>query len=77
MELSIPEFVFAILACSGLAVVLISLVSRWRHARAEARSLQNRVICRLCLHAYMDDQRTSRGCVIDCPICGTANQKGG
>ncbi|MFU8892073.1 MAG: hypothetical protein ACNA8L_00450 [Luteolibacter sp.] len=77
MVLSIPEFVFAVLACCGSAVVVVSLVSRWRHARAEAKSLKERVICRLCLHAFADDQYTPRGRVIDCPICGTANEKGG
>jgi hypothetical protein len=76
MELTIPEFVFWILLGSGLAVVTASLLSRWHHARAENISLRDRVICRLCLHAFMDDQHTPRGRTIDCPICGTANEKG-
>lgn len=76
MELTIPEFAFAVLACSGFAVLAISLVSRHLHARAEARSLRDRVICRLCLHAFCDDQHLPRGRVIHCPVCGTANEKG-
>jgi hypothetical protein len=75
MELTIPEFVFAVLAASGLAVVVLSLVSRRLHARAEARSLRNRVICRLCLHAFLDDLHLPKGRVIDCPNCGAANVK--
>jgi len=77
MELSIPEFVFAVLACCGSAVVVVSLISRWRHARLEAISVRDRVICRLCLHAFNDAHHTPRGRVIECPACGTANEKGG
>jgi len=77
MELTIPEFVFAILACAGCAVVGFSCISRWRSARAEARSLRDRLVCRICLHAFMDDTHAPKGRVIDCPHCGTANEKGG
>jgi len=76
MDLTITEFVFTVLVGSGIAVVAISLVSRRLHARAEARSLRDRVICRLCLHAFIDEQHLPRGRVIDCPNCGAANEKG-
>lgn len=76
MELTLPEFSLAVLLCSGFAVLAISLVSRWLHARAEARSLRDRVICRLCLHAFTDEQHIPRGRVIECPNCGAANEKG-
>jgi rubrerythrin len=75
MELTIPEFVFAVLASSGLAVVAISLISRRMHARAEARSLRNRIICRLCLHAFLDESAPSRQRIITCPNCGASNEK--
>jgi len=75
MELTIPEFVFLIIAGSGLAVTAISLVSRWRHARAEAQSLRNRLICRLCLHAFTEEQYAPPGRIIECPLCGAANEK--
>jgi len=75
MELTIPDLVVLIIAGSGLAVLAVSLVSRWRHARAEAQSLRNRLICRLCLHSFSDDQHTPRGRIIECPICGAANEK--
>lgn len=76
MELTIPEVVFALLATSGLTVLALSLISRWRDARAEARSLRERVVCRLCQHAFEDENHAPRGRVIACPICGAANEKG-
>lgn len=77
MQLTIPEFVFAVLAASGFAVVAMSIVSRWRHARSEARSLRARLVCRLCQHAFLDESHAPRGRVLPCPMCGAANQKGG
>lgn len=77
MQLTIPEFVFAVLAVSGFAVVAMSAISRWRHARAEARSMAHRVVCRLCQHAYIDESHEPRGRVVACPMCGAANEKGG
>lgn len=76
MELTISEFVFAVLVCSGLVVLVFSLVSRWRHASGEARSLRDRMVCRLCQHAFVDEGHVPRGRVITCPICGAVNEKG-
>ena len=77
MDLTISEFALVVLVCSGFAVVVFTLVSRWRHARAEARSLRGRVICRLCMHAFEDEGHAPKGRVIACPNCGAANEKGG
>ena len=73
MELTLADFVFYVLAGSFGLVVLFTLVSRTLKARAESRSLTNRVICRLCLHAFED---TSHIETVDCPSCGTMNEKG-
>jgi len=77
MELTIPEFVFVLLAGCGLMVSGVACISRWRHARAEMRSLSERIICRLCLHAFVDESHTQKGRVTECPNCGTANEKRG
>ncbi len=77
MELTVPDFVLAVLLCSGCAVLAMASVSRWLHAREEARAAGDRLVCRLCLHAFVDEGRLPRGRVIDCPVCGTANEKGG
>ena len=73
MELTLADFVFYVLMGSFTLVVLFTVISRTLNARAESRSLANRVICRLCLHAFED---TSHVESVDCPICGAANEKG-
>jgi hypothetical protein len=73
MELTLADFVFYVLMGSFGLVVLFTVVSRTLNARAESRSLANRVICRLCLHAFED---TSHVETVDCPSCGAANEKG-
>jgi protein-arginine kinase activator protein McsA len=73
MELTLADFVFYVLMGSFGLVVLFTFVSRTLNARAESRSLANRVICRLCLHAFED---TSHVETVDCPSCGAANEKG-
>ncbi len=73
MELTLADFVFYVLMGSFALVVLFTLVSRTLNARAEGRSLANRVICRLCLHAFEDSSHVE---TVDCPICGAMNEKG-
>ncbi len=75
MELTIPEFSFAVLAFCGLAVFVFSCVSRWLHARAEANALRDRVVCRICLHAFMHPAHLAKGQPVECPNCGTLNEK--
>lgn len=73
MELTLAEFVLWVLLGSSGLMLLFAVVSRTLHDRAERRSLANRVICRLCLHAFED---TSHVHAVDCPACGAANEKG-
>lgn len=71
MELSLADFVLWCVAGSCVMVLLLTLVSRTLRARAERRSLDRRVICRLCLHAFETD---SGDRIVPCPDCGAANE---
>ena len=73
MELTLANFVLLVLLGSFALMLFFALVSRSLHARSDRRSLANRVICRLCLHAFED---TSHVGTVDCPVCGAANEKG-
>ena len=73
MDLTLADFVLFVLLGSCALMLFLAMVSRTLHARNERRSLANRVICRLCLHAFEDASHV--GTVI-CPICGAANEKG-
>ena len=73
MELSLADFVLYLLLGSFALAPLLTILSRTLQNRVEKRALANRVICRLCLHAFED---TSHIEVVDCPTCGAANEKG-
>lgn len=73
MELTLADFVLYVLLGAFGLVPFFTVISRTLHARAEKRSLANRVICRLCLHAFEDVSHVK---TVDCPICGAANEKG-
>lgn len=71
MELTLTDFALFMLTGACVLVLVCTIVSRSLHARAETRSLSQRVICRLCLHAF---EHAGRG-VLHCPHCGAANEK--
>jgi hypothetical protein len=73
MELTLSNFVLYVLLGSFALVPILAVISRTMHLRKERRSLANRVICRLCLHAFED---TSHVNTVDCPVCGAVNEKG-
>jgi hypothetical protein len=73
MELTLADFVLFVVFGTGFLVLLFTMISRTLHARSEARSLAQRVICRLCLHAFEDH---GHGKTVLCPQCGAANEKG-
>ena len=72
MELTLADFVLWSIAGSCVTVLLLTLVSRTLHARSERRSLDRRIICRLCLHAF---ETTTTDRITSCPDCGAANEK--
>ena len=73
MDLTLADFVLAVVFGACGLVALGTLISGTVRARAENRSLAHRVVCRLCLHAFED---TSHPGVVNCPVCGAANEKG-
>ncbi len=73
MELTFADFVLYVVLGSFALVPVFAVISRTLHSRTEKRSLANRVICRLCLHAFED---TSHVRTVVCPVCGAANEKG-
>ena len=73
MELTLADFVLYVVLGSFALVPLFAVVSRTLHGRTEKRSLANRVICRLCLHAFED---TSHLPSVPCPLCRAENEKG-
>ncbi len=73
MDLTLAKFVlYGVLGTFALVPVL-ALISRTLHGRVEKRALANRVICRLCLHAFEENSHVRN---VHCPICGAANEKG-
>ncbi|MEO5913132.1 MAG: hypothetical protein ABIS50_02790 [Luteolibacter sp.] len=73
MDLTLADFVLFVVLGSFALVPFFAVISRTLHNRVEKRSLANRVICRLCLHAFED---TSHVRTVDCPVCGATNEKG-
>ncbi len=73
MDLTLTEFVRDVLLGCFVLVPLLAVISRTLHARVEKRALANRVICRLCLHAFEDNSHVQ---AVICPICGASNEKG-
>ncbi len=73
MDLSLNSFVLTVLLGSAMLVVLFAIISRTLHARAEAKSLANRIICRLCLHVFEDHSHAD---IVHCPRCNAANERG-
>jgi rRNA maturation endonuclease Nob1 len=73
MDVSLTDFLlYFTLGCFAL-VPIMAIGSRSLHARTERRALRHRVICRLCLHAF---EEASAVKVVDCPVCGAANETG-
>lgn len=73
MELTLVDFVLFVLVSTFALVAVLAMISRFLHAKEERRALANRIVCRLCLHAF---ESTSHLKTVDCPICGAANEKG-
>lgn len=74
MELSLNDFVVAVVAGAFVLVALFTAISRLARARRERHSLAHRVVCRLCLHAFEDP---GSGRIVDCPACHAATPRTG
>ncbi len=73
MELTLADFVLYMVLGSFALVPIFAIISRTLHARTERRALANRVICRLCLHAFENSQHVE---TVECPACHAKNEKG-
>ena len=73
MELTLADFVLAVVVGSFLLVALVALISRGLHIRTERRAIANRTVCRLCLFAFEDSSHVR---TVHCPACGAINEKG-
>jgi protein-arginine kinase activator protein McsA len=73
MELKFADFVLYVVATCFVIVPILTVISRTLHARVERQALANRVICRLCLHAFEDSSHVK---IVTCPECGAMNEMG-
>ncbi len=73
MELTLADFVFAVVLGAFILVPVFALISRSLHAKVEKQARANLVVCRLCLHAFEDSSHVP---VVHCPACDAANEKG-
>jgi hypothetical protein len=73
MDLTLADFVLFVLVGTFALVPVLAMISRFLHTRVEKRALANRVVCRLCLHAFED---TSHVKTVHCPVCGAVNERG-
>lgn len=74
MDLSLNEFVTAVLAASLALVAGVSLLSRLLHLRAENRLVRMRTVCRLCGNNFLADHS---GKLCQCPSCDKPNLRRG
>ncbi len=72
MHLKIDQLGLAVLLATVSLVVLLTLGSRWLHYRAERKSLANRIVCRLCLHAFENGTPAE---LVACPHCAALNER--
>jgi hypothetical protein len=70
MQLSLNEFVAAVLWGSVALVGFFSLVSRFLHARAERKLVGMKTVCRLCGNVFITPHS---GKLTDCTACGKPN----
>lgn len=72
MKLTLTDFVLVVLLGTFGFVFILSILSRILHSREESRALAQRVICRLCLHAF---EELSHVKTVHCPLCDAVNEK--
>jgi predicted Zn-ribbon and HTH transcriptional regulator len=70
MELSLNEFVLAVLVACLLLVAVLSLLSRFLHHRMESKQLRGIIICRSCGYLFV---APTTGNLCQCPACHKSN----
>lgn len=72
MQLTLSELVVAVVMGSMGLVLLFALISRSHRMQAFARASARTVVCRLCQHAYQQEDRAP---ISECPECGARNDR--
>ncbi len=70
MKLSLEEMVSTVVFGSFLLIILMSLVSRFLHHRAESRLGRMRHICRVCGNVFAERDAVQ---LSHCPSCDALN----
>lgn len=70
MKLSLEELVNAVVFGSFFLIILMSLISRLLHFRAERRLAHVRHVCRLCGHVFAESEIAR---LSHCPSCDALN----
>jgi hypothetical protein len=74
MQLSLNEFVLAVVFGSLLLVAGVSVLSRLLHLRAETRITGARTFCRICGNVFVSEHS---GKICQCPSCDKPNLRRG
>ena len=73
MELTLSDLVVAVVMGSMALVLLFSFISSIHRSQGRARACARTVVCRLCLNAYQQEDRSR---VSECPACSARNERG-
>ena len=73
MELTLTDLVVAVVLGSMGLVLLFAFISSGYRLGGRSRACSRTVVCRLCLYAYQQEDRSS---VSECPECGARNERG-
>jgi len=72
ISISFPWFVAIYLALFLAGVLVLWLGYEWMRRRQANQAARTRVFCRICGSRYTD---TSSADLLDCPVCGSRNER--
>jgi hypothetical protein len=72
ISISFPWFVAIYLALFLVGVLILWLGYEWMRRCQDKRAAHTRIFCRICGSRYTD---TSSADLIDCPVCGSRNER--
>lgn len=72
ISISFPLFVAIYLAMFLAGVLILWLGYEWVRRRQAKRTARNHVFCRICGSRYTDKSFLD---VLDCPVCGSWNER--